>query len=1048
MPPQASSSDSPRTSTQSPTGQSKTPAGGGASPLALRSLHRRLARYLYVASLVRGRRVLDIDCGEGQGSTFLVERGAQSVLGLSLASQPSADRLPSQGVTVRTIARRDLLRPEAMLAAVGSGTFDVIFLHATPELITQPFLGELRRSLSRGGHLVVAVRSKETFATAADAVGYFDLFDSLMTAAIGPVTMLGQSPFLGAAVVPFGASDPPLVFDDSLAPPEHPDEYVALCGPPPTRPLPYQVLKLPHLALEAVAPAEKVVERVEVQVDSPQLVAERDRLKAQIDTLTAQLDKAQQEQQVLRAASRGLEERLHGLDSENATHKAELRVIIGRLEEQTAARRAAEATRNELAERLHQRDRGESESTQAALLHEKQMRELRSALEEREAFAAELEEQARELPRLQEQLAAAQKTAEESQRSERQGRQRLAEVEGLLIRARGELQERAQQAQQKAELEAARRELEAARRELLVQREDLEQLAKSHAEHRASVDKAAEDMAKERGELERLRSERSQQERAVSERDAALSEVRQELLAAQERLQHLHAELEQKNRALTEAQSRLERSRIERTAVLAAPNLGSSRNIDSDGVPILVGDMPTAPVPVSIAAGPGAPSLPQEISQLRQRIAELTSENERLKDKITEAERETWKHMKARSEAEQAAAEVREDTVRKLRDARKLASVELTRAMEDATKKAVQLREELARTEVERKDAVAQIKELRQGRDTALEQAAALKQELDSMRWSAAATDGGSGGGEGHAHAQAPASSHAMPEELVRAQSALTEERSARQAAQQAADEAQSRVAELRSAVVALEQALSEARSRAESEQRRVETLEEELRGGGRQPGSSAELMRVQQEVQQQTRSLAERTAERDALARLLAEVEREAAARAERARAMRVRLSEREREVETLRAELYDRERKIAALEHQAPPSEEVSRLEADLQSTRRRISDLLDETVRSEHHGDDAVATALRERARAVRMNEALEQTTRERDEARSRAGDFEQRLSDAVADSERLRAELLRASAYPSANSLNRQAAEADSGPSIEIDLSEPPPRDPQS
>ena len=44
---------------------------------------------------------------------------------------------------------------------------------------------------------------------------------------------------------------------------------------------------------------------------------------------------------------------------------------------------------------------------------------------------------------------------------------------------------------------------------------------------------------------------------------------------------------------------------------------------------------------------------------------------------------------------------------------------------------------------------------------------------------------------------------------------------------------------------------------------------------------------------------LAERTAERDALGRLLAEVEREAAARAERARTLRVRLSEREREVE-----------------------------------------------------------------------------------------------------------------------------------------------------
>src|SRR5581483_8323429 len=59
------------------------------------------------------------------------------------------------------------------------------------------------------------------------------------------------------------------------------------------------------------------------------------------------------------------------------------------------------------------------------------------------------------------------------------------------------------------------------------------------------------------------------------------------------------------------------------------------------------------------------------------RVAELEAENARLKTREEDARADAWKAMKARSEAEAAAAEVREDTVRKLKDARKLASVEL-----------------------------------------------------------------------------------------------------------------------------------------------------------------------------------------------------------------------------------------------------------------------------------------------------------------------------------------------------------------------------------
>ena len=960
-----------------------------------------LARYLYVASLLRGRRVLDIGSGGAKNARFIADRGARGVLSLHIDGPPGNPASLGVNASARSIARGELTRAGGLSAAAGSEPFDVVFLHATPELLSAGFLAEVRRVLAKNGHLIVAARSKESFANLAEAVGYFDLLDGLTQAGYGPVSMLGQTPFFGAAVVPFNTNEPPLFFDDTLAPPEQPEEYVALCGPLPPSALPYQVVKLARPEGGAKSEARPAA------VDSA-LGVERDQLKGRVEMLLADLEQRQQELAVVKAAQRGLEDRLRAAESatktasesslaEKTALKAEQQKLEKRLEEALAAQRLADSQRHELEEQKRQRERGESEAGQAAMLHERQMRELRTALEEREAFVAELEEQARELPRISEQLVAARKLAEDSQKSERQSRQRLAEVEGLLIRAKGELKDREKDSRLAAELETRQRELEAERRSLVLQRVELEQGEQSLLSRRSAVEQAEKAV---------------QNSKAGAEKDAALAEVRRELLSAQERLQQLHAELEQRTRALTESQGEIDRlrqaaqaappPRVENTALLVAPTLGSGRRADSDGVPLLVGDMPTAPVLVGGLGGEGQPSLQQEISQLRQRVAELNSENERLKDKATEAERETWKHMKARSEAEQVAAEVREDTVRKLRDARKLASVELTRAMEDATKKAGQLREELARTEAERKEALGQLKELRSARDVALEQAAASKQELDSLRWS-----------QGAAAAVAGGSSADLSEERQRALATLNEERTARQAAQQAADEAQLRVAELRSAVMALEQAVAETRDRADSEQRRVESLEEELRQAGsdkHKQGNSTEQLRLQQELQQQSRALAERTAERDALARLLTEVEREAAARAERARAMRVRLSEREREVEALRVELGDRERKLSALEQKSPPSEEMARLESELQTTRRRISELLDETARTEQHGDDAVATALRERARAVRMNESLDQASRERDEARSRTIELEQRLKEAQADAERLRLELV--------------------------------------
>lgn len=1020
---------------------SRSPVGAPAArPLSER--HSRLARYLYAADLARGRRLLDIG-GDGEGAQLLLERGAQAAIGLVLSGAVGVQRHPK--LAQRPIERASLFSPDGLRRLFGEARFDIIFLPPDRALLLSPaFLGEVKRALTPGGLVVAGARSKEAYPADPGAVGYFELLDAMNGAGLGPVTMLGQAPFFASSLAPLGAGEPPLVLDDSLAPPDAPDDYVALAGPARGE-RPYAVVRLPRTALDLPArsekPAEKIVERIEVKVPDPAVVADRDRIAAERDRFAIERDRAAAEREKLAAEKDRLgteRERIAierdrvvaereklvaerdklGTERDKASVEAgglrrereelktkllDLQALCERREQQVQTGEAAavalqkqkqdldqalqksKAQRAEIEEQLRQYERSDSERGQGALLHERQMRELRTALEEREAFVAELEEQAHELPRLQERLTAAEQRAEQAAAAERHTRQRLAEVEGLLLRVRGELQQRAQDAALVSQLEARQRELEAERRELVVLRAELEQ-----TEQRTSQEKLQHERRESALRGERLEWERGQQERDA-ERDTAAARAERERAAAAEQLVAAQAEAQQLKAQLLTAQRDVE-------ALRAAEALRRSRPVDDDGVPMPVGDMPTAPV--TVATAPKLPSRTQELSALQARIAELEAENSRLKDKVTDAERETWKHMKARSEAEAAAAEVREDTVRKLRDARKLASVEMTRAMEEATRKAVQLREELHRTEAERKEALLQLKDLRAERDATGQQAAQLRAELDALRWTTtSSSEGGSAGAV------------AAPDVTQAAERALAEERSARRAAQQVADEAQTRVLELRSSVAALEQALGEARERAEREQRQVDSLEDELSIGSGARRGAAEVMHMQEELQQRERALTELRAERDALGRLLAEVEREAYARAERARQLRVRLSERERETEALRTELTDRDRRISALEIGAPPSAEIARLSTELLDARQRINDLVEETARREQQGEDVVSTALRERARASRLSETGAHAARERDEAQGRAEELQQRLRDLGVENDRLRGELSR-------------------------------------
>ncbi len=203
--------------------------------------------------------------------------------------------------------------------------------------------------------------------------------------------------------------------------------------------------------------------------------------------------------------------------------------------------------------------------------------------------------------------------------------------------------------------------------------DELQRTSQLHAEEMARVTQVIEErdgyireLEEERGELDAQRAQAEESARRAMESEAREREVR---------------------RALAAAEGQLVRLNMRQTA----PESDSGRE--------------STPV----AAAAAMPS-----AETTERIALLEKENAQLKEREAEARAESWKALRGRSEAEATAAQVREDTVRKLKDARKLASVELMRAMEEATRKAVSLKEDLERSERERKALRAELGEIKE----------------------------------------------------------------------------------------------------------------------------------------------------------------------------------------------------------------------------------------------------------------------------------------------------------------------------------------------
>lgn len=436
----------------------------------------------------------------------------------------------------------------------------------------------------------------------------------------------------------------------------------------------------------------------------------------------------------------------------------------------------------------------------------------------------------------------------------------------------------------------------------------------------------------------------------------------------------LIAELERDGREAAGLREAARRAEARAQAAEEAERKARLRLAESEGRLLRAGaPSPTVAAPVATAA------LSEAGGDLGARLAALEAENARLRQKEEEARADSWRHLKARSDAEAQAAEVREDTVRKLKDARKIANLELTRAMEEATRKAVSLKDELNRTERERKELIVEVARLKAELETRVEPEPPRPLELARARE------------EGDAAARAARAA---------AERETHDEASARAAAESAARQAQERIDALSGRVAALERELAESQAERQRLARLYAMVDED---GQKRAEAGARLRQSLREREREVETLRRELAERDGRVSALERggpgaPEEAAQLEAELGRA-RLRLAELERELER---------REMMSERAQAAAGHERARAERLIAEERRAIGDRNEARARAAEAESRAAALSVE--------NERLRQAQREEDEVRTRLSAVEAALHGEVERLARMEEALRRAAEAP--------------------------------
>ena len=262
---------------------------------------RRLPRYIYLADLLKGKRILELDSGCGRGAVFLADHGAAHVVGAdpSLEAVQEASKRHN-----RTNLEFRCEKYEAM--ELEDGSVDcVIVPDGERSLRHAETLVELRRVLREDGYLVLSARSADRV-SAEGGISFFE-FSERLASMFSPVRMVAESPFLATSLVEYCDNDtePEVELDTSLLDLDDKADmdvsgYVAICGGQDAPPRGFTVIQVPTtLGIQAMLAPQEMPEKAVRPEESPAIVARlRDReeeARRHANELQSRLEQAQLE---------------------------------------------------------------------------------------------------------------------------------------------------------------------------------------------------------------------------------------------------------------------------------------------------------------------------------------------------------------------------------------------------------------------------------------------------------------------------------------------------------------------------------------------------------------------------------------------------------------------------------------------------------------------------------------------------------------------------------------------------------------------------------
>jgi len=303
-------------------------------------IYEHYHRYALAARFARGRRVLDLACGEGYGAALLAEAGGQ-VVGLDVdpaAVQHATERYGGRDVSFRTGSITD---PEAL---AGEQPFDLVVCFEAIEHVTDhaAVLELVRAALAPGGLVLISTPDTAVYrhehgndnpfhAAELDRAG----FEALLEGSFRHVAVLKQELAVGSVLHPADPGDPDTAIEGVRLQTLHRQDAESWAV---EQGLPHTYLlgvasdrNLPKLPAAAV-----LLDRDRTLVRGGPVVEQRDEAVADVARLNELYQRSRAETEELKAAL-GRVEQLRSTEHERAAeHAAERERLRGELERAVA----------------------------------------------------------------------------------------------------------------------------------------------------------------------------------------------------------------------------------------------------------------------------------------------------------------------------------------------------------------------------------------------------------------------------------------------------------------------------------------------------------------------------------------------------------------------------------------------------------------------------------------------------------------------------------------------------------------------------------------